>query len=96
MRQALHILVAIHAGKHGAMNGMLELAFIHKQADLFALHVRGQCGVGVTGKTVSILELMFGMSRTSPDKQGQNERLSENSFARVHAYEEMLCWKSPQ
>jgi hypothetical protein len=39
---------------------------------------------------------MFGMSRTSPDKQGQNERLSENSFARVHAYEEMLCWKSPQ
>ena len=56
--QALHILVAIDARKHGAVDGVLELALIDKQADGFAVDVFRQRRVAVAGETFGILELL--------------------------------------
>jgi hypothetical protein len=70
MDQALHILVAIHAGKHGAVDGVLELGFIDKQALLLAVDVLTHGGVGVAGEAVDILEFVLGMRDGSPEKQG--------------------------
>ena len=39
---------------------MLQLVFVHIQADFPAIHVLRQCRVGVTGETVFILELVLG------------------------------------
>ena len=96
MDQALHILVAIHAGEHRAVNGMLQLFFIHVQADLLAVHFGGQSGVGVAGKAVFIFGLVLGVSRAGPCKQGQNERLGEDSSGNLHDLEEMLRRTNPQ
>ncbi len=63
-------LVAIHAGEQGTVDRMLQLVFIHVQADLLAVHVFGHGGVGVAGKTVFVRRLMLGIGRTGPDKQG--------------------------
>ena len=53
-----------------AVDGMLQLAFIHIQADLLAVHFRGQGGVGVAGEAVLVLELVLGASRAGTHKQG--------------------------
>ena len=70
MDQALHILVAIHAGKQIAVDGMFHLVSIHVQADLLSVLHRSQGGVGVAGKTVFVLGLLLGASRISANKQG--------------------------
>ena len=41
MHRTLHIRVAIHAGKHAAVNGMLQLVRIDIEADLLAIHLGG-------------------------------------------------------
>ena len=87
--KALHICVAIHAGKHAAVNGMLHLDFVHIQAGGLAVYIFCQCGVGVAGKAVRVFDLVFGASRGSPGEQTQNERWSENSTGGVHAYKKM-------
>jgi hypothetical protein len=61
MRQALHIRVAVNAGKHSAMNGLFLLGRIHKQADCLAVNLGRQRGVGVASEAVAILELMLGV-----------------------------------
>jgi hypothetical protein len=70
VHQTLHILVAINTSEHIAVDRMFQLAFIHIQAGLLAVHLRGQGGVGVAGKTVLVLELMLGASRAGANKQG--------------------------
>ena len=70
VNQALHILVAVHAGKHRAVDRMLQLACIHIQADLLSIHFRAHGGVGVAGKAIFVLGLMFSAGRTGPNEQG--------------------------
>jgi len=60
MHQTLHILVAIHASKHSAVDGVLLLVGVHIQVDLLAIHLHRQGGVGVTGKAILVLGLMLG------------------------------------
>ena len=90
MRQARPVLVAIDTSKHIAVDGMFQLAPIDIQARLLAIHLRGQCGVGVAGKAVFVLELMLSASRTSTNQQGQGQRLGKCSSGRGHAFEESL------
>ena len=66
--QALHIFVAIDATEHSAMNGMPQLVFIHIQADLAAVCIFVQSGVGVAGETVFVLQLLLAASGRGPDK----------------------------
>ena len=96
MRQALHILVAINASEQIAVDRMFQLAFIHIKADLLAVHLRGQGGVGVAGKAVFVLELMLGASRTGANKQRYGESLGEGFPGRGHAFEESLRRRNPQ
>lgn len=58
VRQALHVLVAIHAGEHGAVDGVLELVFVDVEADHRAVYVLGEGGIAVAGETVCVLELL--------------------------------------
>jgi len=58
MRKALHVLVAVNAGKHAAVNGVLEFGLIHEQADGLAVFLRGQASVAMAGKAIRILELL--------------------------------------
>ncbi len=70
MDQAPYILVAINARKHAAVDGVLELVLIHIQADLLAVHFRSHGRVGVAGETIAVLELVLGVCRAGPNKQG--------------------------
>ena len=96
MRQALHILMTINASKHVTVDRMFQLAFIHIKADLLAVHLRGQGGVGVAGKAVFVLELMLGASCTGANKQRYGESLGEGFPGRGHAFEESLRRRNPQ
>jgi hypothetical protein len=69
---------------------VLLLVFIHIQADRSAVHFGGQGGVGVARKAALVHELLLGVSGTSPEKQAQDKRLSEESSGGVHAYEMIL------
>jgi hypothetical protein len=93
--RGLYILMAIDAGKHAAVDGVLQLALIHIQADLLAIHLRRHRSVRVADETVAILGLLLGACRTDPNKQGQHEHTSENSASGVHDLEKMLKRESP-
>jgi hypothetical protein len=49
---------------------MLQLVFVHIQADLFAIDFGSQSGVGMAGKAILVLELVLGASRKGDGKQG--------------------------
>jgi hypothetical protein len=59
VRQGFHIRVTVHAPEHSAVNRMLELRAIDKQAHLLAVHVLRQRFVGVALKAVFVLQLVF-------------------------------------
>ena len=91
MRQALHILVAIHAGEHAAVDGMLELVLVDEEADRRSVLVRaGERGVGVAGEAVRVLELLRGVCGRGPGKKKENERTKEKNFVQRSHFEEML------
>jgi len=94
--QALHVLVAIDATEHSAVDGMLQLVFIHEQADLAAVRIFTQCGVGVAGETVFVFQLLLSACGRGPYKQQYEKNKCEGSSGCVHAYEEMLRRKCPQ
>jgi hypothetical protein len=83
VNQAFHVFVAIHTGKEIAVNRVLQLAFIHIQANLLAVDLSGQGRVAVASKTLAILGLMLSTSRTRPPKQGQNDKPDENCAASI-------------
>ena len=45
------------------MNGVLQFAFINKQADRLAIYVLGESGIAVACEAVLILELVLGLDR---------------------------------
>ncbi len=95
VRQALHILVAIHAGEHAAVDGMLELALVDEEADRRSVLVRGgERGVGVAGEAVRVLELLRGVCGRGPGKKKENERANEKTSCNVHTLRRCLCEKS--
>jgi len=96
VRQALHILVAIDAGEKIAVDGMLQLGFIHKKADLLAVHFRGQSGVGVAGQTVLIAQLVLSASRKGAGKQARKGCQGKDILGGFHNFEEILCWQQSQ
>jgi hypothetical protein len=96
MRQALYILVAIHAGEYATVNRMPQLAFIHIQADLPAIHLRGQGGVGVAGKAIPVLELLLGAGRRTPGKQQQAKSWGKDFLGQIHAFEQTPWQKKSQ
>jgi hypothetical protein len=49
VRRALNIRVAIHAGEHAAVDGILEALRIHVQADRFAVYLVRQGGIAMAG-----------------------------------------------
>jgi len=69
MDQALDILVAINAGQDIAVDRMLQLAWVHIQANLFSIYFRCQSGVGVAGEAILVAELMLGASCTGAEEQ---------------------------
>ena len=86
MGQALHIRVAIDAGEHPAMNRVAQLASIHIEADLFAMRIHRQGGIGMAGEAILVLKLLFRASRAGPGKQRHDQRLSEEFLGRIHAF----------
>jgi hypothetical protein len=70
MDQALHIFVTINAGKHRAVDGVLQLLRIHEQTHLRPIDIRGHGGVRVAGKAIFVLELMLGASAAGAEKKG--------------------------
>jgi hypothetical protein len=90
MHQALHIFVAIDAGQKIAMDGMLELGFIHVEADLLAVHFRGQSGVGMAGQTVFIAQFVLGARRKGTGKQAQKGCLGKDFPGGFHNLEKIL------
>ena len=96
VNQPLHVGVAINTGKHAAVDGVLQFAFVHIQAGLFAVHVRGQRGVGVASKAVFVLGLVFGAGQTGKSEQKESKDWSKSSSGAVHMSDKMLRQKSPQ
>lgn len=52
VRGALYIGVAVHAGKHAAVDGILEGLRINVQAYLFAIDLMSQAGITVAGEAL--------------------------------------------
>ena len=52
VRGTLYVGVAVHAGKHAAVDGIFEALRIDVQADRFAVHVVGQRGIAVAGEAL--------------------------------------------
>ena len=62
VRQALHILVAVHTGEHAAVDGMLELALVNVEAEGRSILGRGgERGIGVAAEAVRVLDLLRGV-----------------------------------
>ena len=69
VREALYVLVAIHAGEHGTVHGLLELCRIDAKGFLLTVGLCGESLVRVAGETIFIFGLMFGASCEDPAKQ---------------------------
>ncbi len=69
MREALHILVAIHAAEHAAMDRVLQLVLVHKQADLLSIHILRQRVVGVASKAIRVFKLLPPTGCGGPDQK---------------------------
>ena len=78
--------MAIHAGKHPSVNRMLELGLIDKEADRLAVDFGGQGCIGVAGKAVGVLRLALGAGRGGAGEQRENNKLGENSSARLGCF----------
>ena len=89
VREALHVLVAIDTRKlHRAVDGVLKLLAIHKERDLFAVHIFCQRCVAVAGEAVFIFELVLGASGEDRAEQKDREGTEQDPAANFHAYEE--------
>jgi len=53
VRCGLYVCVAIHTGKHAAVNRVLKFVWIDVETDGLAVFLMGQRGVAVTGKALS-------------------------------------------
>ena len=85
VRQALYVLVAVHACEHAPVHRVLELVFIDGEAHRRAVRVRrGQCRVGVTSEAVRVLELLRQERARGRDEKGQNEDTSGKPTSNVH------------
>lgn len=85
MHQALHVFVAVHAREHAAVNGVLELALIDKEAHGRAVCVfGGESGIGVAGETVRVFELLRGKCAGGPGKNSEDERRKPEQPYRFH------------
>ena len=69
VRETLHVLVAVDAGEHRAVHGLLQLFSIHEQIRLLAICFGRERLVGVASEAVFIFGLMFGASCEDPAKQ---------------------------
>lgn len=92
--EALHVLVAIHAAKHGAVDGALQLLSVNEEAHLVAICFGGQRLIGMAGETVFVFRLMFGACCEDPAKQN-NQNRQQDSAGTFHAYEETLSPEIP-
>ena len=89
MREALHVLVAVHACKlHRAVDGVLELLAIHKQRNLLAIHVFGQGVVAVASEAIFVFQLVLGASGEGRAQQKEHERTEQDPAGNFHDYEE--------
>ena len=61
VRQALYILVAIHAVEQAAVDGVFELVLVDEKAYGRAVYILRERGIAVTGEAVGVLELLRGM-----------------------------------
>ena len=52
MRRTLYVRMAIHAGKHAAMDGIFEALRIDVQADRLAVDVMSQRGIAMASQTL--------------------------------------------
>ena len=74
VHQALHIGVAIDARqRQRSVNGVLQLAFIHKQADRLAVHVLGERVVAMAGEAVLIFQFVLGLNGAGEKRQKDNK-----------------------
>jgi hypothetical protein len=96
MHQAGDILVAIHARKHPAVDGVFQLLPIHIQAHVLPVDLCGQGGITVAAKTIFIFELVLCAGHAGAGKQQEDECLSEVFSCGVHAYEKIPMHLKPQ
>lgn len=61
--------MAVDAGEHAAVNGMLEFGAVDEEADGFAFDLRGGCGVGVAGEAGFVLDFLCGVGVRGPEKK---------------------------
>jgi hypothetical protein len=91
MRQTFHICVAIDASEQTAVDGVLQLFLIDREAELFAVLLFHQCCVGVASEAVLILQLMLGICNRGPCEQGKSDDLDQEFLRSIHTIEKILC-----
>ncbi len=81
VRDAFDVGVAIDAGEHGAVNGVLGFVLVDGDAVAVA---RGHGGVGVAGEAVGVLELLRGSRGRGPKKKREDEQWNREPTSNVH------------
>ncbi len=84
MAQFLHVLVAIDAGEHGAVDGVGELGAVDVEADRLAIVSVGQGLVGMAGEAVFIFEFVFGPRHCRRGEQRENQGGRKNPSDKGH------------
>ena len=89
MRRGLHVLVAVDAGEHSAVDGLLQLFGVDGEADRLAVGIGGgERGVGVAGETLLVLRLVLGAGergqREQEDDHRQRTELARRFMLQVH------------
>jgi len=75
VRRGLHVLVAIDAGEHSTVDGLLHLFGVDGEADRLAIRIGGgERGVRVAGETVGVLRLVLGAGERCPGEQEDDDR----------------------
>lgn len=92
--QAFDVGVAVDACEHGAVDRVLQLGRIDKQAVRLAVDGFGDRGVAVAGEAVFIFELVLGMKRRGPDERRHNETTRQQPTNRIHVFKMGLLWKT--
>ena len=92
VRQALHVLMAVHAGKlHGGVDGVLQLLRVDEERDGLAVDVGGEGGVTVAGEAIFVFQLVLGASGEGRAQQKERERTEQDSAGNFHAMRRRFC-----
>lgn len=84
VRQGFDVGMAIDAGKHCAVNGVLHPGRIHEEAMRLSVDIDGQASVAMAGEAILVLELVLCRESDCPGKKSGKYDSRQKGMSRIH------------